>query len=235
MSCEHFETEELVRIERGQAPGAHVAGCTACQARSAKHARLRVELAELDRDAAPPPGWEARVRAAVHPRPAEQRAQTWRAWFVPALSAMAATLLAGTWWWFAPRSNPRLVSPNALTVEVLPPQGAALRSHQAQVGGTLALRAEVDTFRFVELRVYRDDRLLVFRCSGDRAPCRRSGARLEARWQVPRLGEYQPLLLVSQQPIAEPGDERPRALDEDVARASEAGAEVALGGPVSVR
>ncbi len=42
-------------------------------------------------------------------------------------------------------------------------------------------------------------------------------------------------MLVSQQPIAEPGDERARVLDEDVARASEAGAEVALSGPVSVR
>ena len=88
------------------------------------------------------------------------------------------------------------------------------RGQEAQPGDRLILRATADEDRHAELRVYRNDRQLVLRCSQE-PPCIRRGDTLEASLTFDAVGTYQSVLLTADEPLPAPG----QGLDADTAAA----------------
>jgi hypothetical protein len=144
-------------------------------------------------------------------------------WWVPAL--VAAGIVATVALRFGP-----LAPPAGLQVAVEPGPGVR-RGAEAQPGDRLLLEARSGGGAQAELRVYRDDHELVLRCS-TQPPCRRRGDTLRATLTLPAVGTYQPLLLLSDQPLPAP---TAGGLDADAGVALEAGARVELGEAVRVR
>lgn len=232
MTCERFEREGLGALAADHTLDAHIATCADCRQAQTAYRRLTEELHALRVAPGPPAGWEQRVWATVRQRPAPNPERP--RWWWPALLATAATLLISTGIWIA-LIGPRAAGQPQLALTVLPPDGAPRRSDAAQPGSRLALRADVGGYRFAELRLYRNDVDLLLRCADGPEPCQRRGDALEARFVVQTLGEHQPVLIVSERPIPAPRGGGARALDEDAAAATAAGAQVILGAPVSVR
>ena len=91
--CDRFETEALLRLERGEPLDEHFATCPDCREARAVYERLRQEIAEVDGEEEPPPGWEARVRERIEQR---RRRPRW-AWFLAPLGATALAAFATDW------------------------------------------------------------------------------------------------------------------------------------------
>jgi len=223
-SCGRFEAEGLLLLEQGLPLDEHFATCADCLAARASYERLRREVGSLGEGEEPPAGWQARVRERIEER-RESRRRWWTWWLVPAAVAasLALFLLVRT-------PSPQVAV--SLLVEVQ--AGSVVhRGGDAQPGDVLHLTAslgESGEARHAELRVYRNDRELVLRCS-DASPCARRGSELRASIPLDGIGRYQSLLLLSAGVLPPPAAN----LDGDAAAALAAGAEVELGPEVVVR
>jgi len=223
-ACRRFEEEGLLRLEQGLPLGEHFATCADCLAERAFYERLRGDIAAAGEGIEPPPGWEAELWAAVAQRKASRR-RPWSWWLlVPAAAAVLVAVLL-----LRPSAPPpaRL----ALAVEVETGTGTVRRGAEAHPGDRLRLRASIGEAGHAELRVYRNNRALVLRCSTE-PPCRRGQGTLEAELPLPAIGSYQSLLLTSERAL--PG-EAGAGLDPDVAAALETGARATLGTEVEAR
>lgn len=222
-ACRRFEEEGLVRLEQGLPLDDHFETCADCLAERAFYERLRQDIAMAGEGIEPPPGWEAELWAAVEQRKAARR-RLWGWWLlVPAAAAVLIAVLL-----LRPVSPPpdRL----ALAVEVETGTGTVRRGDEAHPGDRLLLRASTGEAPHAELRVYRNERALVLRCSTE-PPCRRRQGVLEAEILLPSIGTYQSLLLTSDRPLPETD----AGLDPDVAAALQAGARATLGTEVEAR
>jgi hypothetical protein len=96
-----------------------------------------------------------------------------------------------------------------------------------QPGDELAFDATTGAARHAEVRVYREDRDLQFRCPPG---CEREGNRLRGRVTLPSVGRYQAYVVVSDNPLPPPEP----TLAADTERLVRTGARIALGPPVQV-
>ena len=227
-ACRRFEEEGLLRLERGLPLEAHFASCPDCLAARAAYEHLGGELAAAGAGLEPPPGWQAEVRAALRAREAARR--PWRVPWI--LLPAAAALLAAVLVTVVARQVPVPVARVALRVEVEAAPGTVLRGTEAHPGDRLHLEAATGGAPHAELRVYRNDRTAVLRCSSE-PPCERRTGTLEATFVLPSIGSYQPLLLTSDRPLPAPA--AGANLDADVGRALAAGARVTLGTEIEAR
>ncbi|MCE9579270.1 MAG: hypothetical protein K8W52_39465 [Deltaproteobacteria bacterium] len=165
--------------------------------------RIERALAEAGADQQPPPGWEARVLAAIDAKPA-RRAPWWL--LVPALAAAAAIVFL-VW----PRAA---TPPQQLAVAITIDRGGPLvRGTSAHVGDTLhATATGGDGHRAVW--IYRDDRELLATCAGDDA----------CTFTIPSRGDYAIVALAAAAPLPAPRG----VLDDDVAAAAKAGAQFTI-------
>jgi hypothetical protein len=224
-ACDRFEEEGLLRLEQGLPLDEHFATCSDCLAARAAYERLRGEIAAAGQEIEPPPGWQAGVWAAIEERRSARRRPRFGWLLLPAAAAaivLAFVLLR------RPEPPPAQL---ALAVEVEAGPGAVRRGAEAHPGDRLRLRASTAGASHAELRVYRNDRALVLRCSTE-PPCRRRGDVLEAAFPLPAAGSYQPLLVTSGRPLPGTGA---GGLDADVAAALGAGARTTLGNEIEVR
>jgi hypothetical protein len=222
-ACRRFEDEGLMRLEQGLPLDDHFATCPDCLAARAAYERLRGEIASAGDGIEPPPGWQAGVWAAIEERrSARRRLRGWWLLLPAAAAVLVAVLL------LRPSEPPpaRL----ALAVEVETGTDTVRRGAEAHPGDRLHLRASTGGAGYAELRVYRNDRALVLRCSTE-PPCRRRQGTLEAAFLLPSTGSYQSLLVTSGRPLPEAG----AGLDADVATALGAGARATLGPETEVR
>ncbi|HET9768095.1 MAG TPA: hypothetical protein VFS60_14670 [Thermoanaerobaculia bacterium] len=224
--CRRFEEEALLRIEQGLPLDEHFTTCPDCLAARAAYDRLRTGIASLDAALEPPARWQARTWQRIEERRARRR--RWVPWTL--VGALAAAVAA-----FALLRTPTDLAAASLRVE-LEAHGAVRRGDEAHPGDRLRLRASTGGADYAELRVYRDDRELVLRCTGDRPPCTRSrgpmgGGSIRGQIELQMVGRYQPLLLVGPRPFPVAG----AGLDADVAAAVASGAEVRMGRAVDVR
>jgi len=222
-ACRRFEDEGLLRLEQGLPLADHFAICADCLAERAFYERLRGDIAAAGEGIEPPAGWQAELWAAVEQRKAARR-RLWGWWLlVPAAAAVLIAVLL-----LRPSAPPpaRL----ALAVEVETGTGTVRRGAEAHPGDRLHLRAATGEAGYAELRVYRNNRALVLRCSSE-PPCRRGQGTLEAELLLPAIGTYQTLLLTSDRPL--PATDA--GLDPDVAAALDAGARATLGIEVEAR
>ncbi len=225
--CGRFEAEALLAIEQGLPLDEHFGTCPDCRQARAAYERLRDGLASLDAELEPPPHWQARTWKWIAARRVRRR--RWVPWTVVGglAAALAALVLLRN-----PNAN---LTAASLRVE-LEARGATRRGDEAHPGDRLRLRASIGGARHAELRVYRDDRELVLRCSAEQPPCAASGGWLrdraiQAPVELDTVGRYQPLLLVGPRPFPGGG----AGLDADVAAAVAGGAEVRMGRAVDVR
>ncbi len=222
-ACSRFEKEGLVRLLQGRPLDDHFATCPDCLAERAFYERLGGDIATAGDGIEPPPGWRAELWAAIEQRKAtRRRLRGW--WFlVPAAAAILVAVLL-----LRPSVTPstRL----ALAVEVETGMDTVRRGAEAHPGDRLRLRASTGKAEHAELRVYRNNRALVLRCSTE-PPCERRRGTLEAAFPLPYIGSYQPLLVTSDRSLPAAG----AGLDADVNTALAAGARATLGAEVEVR
>jgi hypothetical protein len=212
VSCDRFEAEAVLLLERGLPLDEHFSTCPDCLAARRAHERLRAGIAELGAEDEPPAGWQARVWERIEQR--RERRRSWRQWWwvVPAgvAASLAALLLV----------RPPGPQPPSLRAEIQ--AGATVRrGAEAQPGDLLRLQAATGGARHAEIRVYRNDRELVLRCPA-KHPC---ALLLDA------VGRYQPLLLLSRKPLPIPASD----LETDTRAALAAGADIRLAPEIIVR
>jgi hypothetical protein len=217
--CPRFEDEALLLLEQGQPLDEHFSTCPDClEARSA-YDRLRRELSAVGREDEPRADWQARVWEEIDRR--RERRRRWSPWWIApvALAAMAALFLI----WIPGQK------PAGLRIGI--EAGSTVRrGAEAHPGDLLKLTATTGGARHGELRVYRNDTELVLRCSTE-PPCSLRRGELTASIVLDGVGRYQPLLLLSEDPLPDVGSD----LDTDTDAALTAGADVELGPRVVVR
>lgn len=155
--------------------------------------RIESALKRLGAEHEPPPGWEARVLAAVAP---ERRSRPWWMFAAPGVAVAAAAAVA-----VVVMLPPR---PHALALQVDVIEQGKTRggSAEASVGDTVRLTVSGGD-RHHALRVYRDERELVFQCPGG-PTCRSSDEGLTADLKVPMVGTYRIFALSASAPLPEP-------------------------------
>lgn len=190
--------------------------------------QLEDDLRALGEGEEPPFGWQTRVRARIGERQGgrEPKRRGWLPLFAAAGALVAATL---AFLIFSYRVPPAPAA-SFLSAEIV--AGTSLRrGGEARPGDELRLVATLGKASpYAELRVYRDERELVLRCS-DKPPCKRSQKGLSASVRLAAPGRYRSLLLVALRPLPSPAGE-PEA---DTAAALDAGAEVETAADVEVR
>jgi hypothetical protein len=221
-ACSRFEEEGLLLLDEGRALPEHFATCPDCLAARAAHDALRARLAAAATLDQPPAGWQGEVWAAIARRGPRHAWLNW-AWLPAALAAAAVVVVVL-------RPPIAIERPGALTVEVKPGPGAFRGQGEARPGDDLVFRADVDAAVHAELRLYRDDHLLILSCSVE-APCVRRGEVLRARVRLDGAGTYQPLLLLSARPLPPPAG----GVEADAREARQGHARVLLGEPILVR
>lgn len=223
-SCDRFETEGLQRLEQGLPLDHHFATCPDCLAARAVYDRLGAAITRAGETYEPPPFWQSRVRAAIAERRARRHRPWWTWLLVPA--GVMAPLVA-----FVLMRPPEIPRPVALMIEIEPGPDTVRRGEEAHPGDRLVLRADPVLEPNVELRVYRNDEILVLSCSTE-PPCARTGHEIRASVVLEARGTYQTVLFRSGQPIPPPAAAR---LDRDAGAAFAAGARVELGPKIEVR
>lgn len=165
--------------------------------------RLERAIEQLGAGLEPPPGWEARVLAAIEPR---RRSWLVRGWFaIPALAAIALAVVLLPW--------PRREEPLALSAELAP-------SSQVMRGPSGAIRAIARGGKDPRvIWIYRDGHELVAACPGHRA-CQSSGDALSISLDDAPIGHYQVVALSSAAVLPAPTG----SYERDLEVAIEAGA-----------
>jgi hypothetical protein len=172
--------------------------------------RLERAIAQLGADHEPPPGWEAKVLAAVEsPRAAAPERRPWlRRWWpaIPAAVLAAAVLVVVL----------RPVRPEQFALAVTPRPDAsrgAMRGggglDDVSLGGVLDIAVQGGERRAVW--VYRDSRKLVAACPRD-AGCEVIDGALRLAWKVDQIGKYQVVALAGSQALPAPTGDYDRDL-----------------------
>lgn len=190
MTTRKDDAEVIERMERGEAPATDEA------ATREPYQRLMERIADLD-VVEPPPGWVERAverwdRSAVPPSPGSGRLLAWGGIGAAVLALAAAVVIL-------PRCREGARRP-AFSMAVT--HRGAVRAGDAAVGDDLTVRTGLRADREVELRLYRDGRL-VARCPGD-ARCTTAAGALELVYTTDLAGSYQAAEIVGPAPIAAP-------------------------------
>ena len=223
--CQRFEAEALERLEAGLPLDEHFAQCPDCLTRHGQYRRIAEGLRALHGEA-PSPDWEERVLSAIAAITRRKAARRRAA--VAAAVAIVAAAAAGYLLFL--RGQPR-AGPPTLAVVVRSNQARQLPGEGVRPGDILELTANRAGARSAEIRLYRNDAELLFRCPAPAGPpelgqtCFVRTQLLVGTVRVPTVGVYQPLLVTSGRPLPEPTG----SLQGDRARILESGAAVVLG------
>lgn len=219
--CTRFENEGLLQLERGEPLDPHFEECADCRAARTQYERLKHAIGQLDNDLQPSSDWQQRVVRKVEQGNAAQTNKT--RWWTGGV-ALAASALFATWLLNANRT------PNGVLTHELFESDVVYRGTTAKRGDRLRLNGRVEHVRHSELRLYRDDNVLVFAC-GDTPPCRNDGGVTIADVTLSAFGTYQAVLVMSDEAIPLATGQ----LDGDLLAAREAGGQVVVGDAVDVR
>ena len=220
-ACARYEEEGLLAIEAGQDLEPHFDDCPDCRTSRAEYRRLGEAIALSSADDRPRGDWQAHVWSAIRRGEKKHR---WRSLWTLVPIGLAAVLAA------AVLLTPRAARPPELIASVEPGNGPVRRGTEAHPGDRLVLEANTGGLANAELRVYFNDREVVFRCAGE-PPCERRGNRLRAAFELASIGTYQPVFLASDGALPEPG----QGLDADAGAALRSGIVVELPKPIDVR
>ena len=226
-NCRRFESEALLLLEEGRPLPEHFATCADCLRAQAAYQQLRAAL-EKPLASAPRDGWEARVMQAVDAAPPARTRWQESRWLAAgsALAAAAVVVIAL-----------RVREPDEpLGISAQVTAGpAGLRGASAHPGDRLQLEAKIGRARHAELRVWRDGRELVMRCSGTTIgtgfSCLHKPRALAGELRLPSVGTFQATVAIGDDaPLPPPA----ATLAEDSARLLAAGARLLLAEPARV-
>lgn len=215
--CERLVRRALLKVERGEDPGEHVNSCHECQAELAQYERLRTLLQQQNEDSLAQPGWQQGVWRRIDALDAVESGLSvpWGGWVSVGLGAVGLSVAA-----LVVALLP--ADPPVTTLDWSVTSGPVIRrGGAAQRGDTIRFEATVASERFVEFRLYRNEREVVLRCRGE-APCTRAGLRFEAPFTVDAEGTYQAVLVVADSPF----EQTLSGFDVDTASAQKRSAEV---------
>ena len=221
--CNRWSTEGALATERGETLSAHFDTCPECLAARAAHEAVIARLVDTGQGWQPPGDWEARVMARIAREQPARRFGWWYALF-PVLAAAGLAL-------FLLRPGaPSLPGSDSLTLALgVVDTQQVVRGENPKPGDLLSIRVAVGRVAHVAVRIYRDDRTLVYGCGGTN-DCPRTGPDISTQVAMDAPGEYRTIVLGG--PNAVPA--ATGSLDGDVARAREAGLQVVLGDAVRV-
>lgn len=224
--CERWETDGLLALERGEPLDAHFETCPDCLAARRAGEAVIDQLMQASAGWQPPGDWEARVFARIAREQPARRFAWWQVLF-PVLAA------AGLAIWLVRPGTPGAgtetgAAPLGLSLSVVD-AAQVVRGETPKPGDALSLRVATGGAAHVALRVYRDDRTLVFAC-GHADACPRTADAVVTQVKMDAPGEYRTLLIGGAAAVPAPAG----SLDADMARAREAGLTVVPGEVVRV-
>lgn len=224
--CERWETDGLLALERGETLDPHFDTCPDCLAARSAGEAVVARLLQASAGWQPPGDWEARVFARIAREQPARRFAWWQVLF-PVLAAAGLAI-----WLARPATPGGGADPNAaplgLSLSVVD-AAQVVRGENPKPGDALSLRVAVGGAAHVGLRVYRDDRTLVFAC-GHADACPRTGDEVVTRVTMDAPGTYRTLLMGGAAALPAPAG----SLDADMARAREAGLQIVVGEVVRV-
>jgi hypothetical protein len=214
MSCDRFEREFILCLERGLPLPEHAESCVDCIAARKRYAALTEAIGRAGSGLEPPADWQARVWAKVarDERPRRKTAAWLFGGITTAFVAMAIALLL----W---------LRPGALSVNIEVRHGEqTMRGSAVRPGDHLILHARAGRAAHAELRIYRNERELVLqrnlRSTGEEA----------IDYPVSTIGQYRVLLIASEEELTLAGS----SLDEDAGAALKSGARIYTSLPMAV-
>ncbi len=218
--CDRFEREGLLKLEQGESLDRHFDECADCIKSQDAYKKIIKELKTMQQNLKAPSGWQDEVWQTIALRK-QGKQQRWK-WALPSMVAAVAGvfLIFGV---FLPTSSTVSIS---VSIEQ---SDAVTRGVNARPGDELVIDAEIGDASIAEVLVYRNDYELVLRCS-DKPPCSRRGKRIKARLELGGIGNYQPVLVLSESAIPPLTNQ----LDDDARIVLESGAKVELAEQVSV-
>jgi len=218
--CNRYEQEGLLKLEKGENLDAHFSECQDCIEAAKAHQVIKTELKNMQQQWQAPQGWQDRIWEEISLRDQSSK-RKWKK-ILPSMAAAAAAafFILGV---LIPNDSP--VSISATVTQ----NSAVTRSLNAKPGDELSIDAEIGDTPIAELLVYRNDNELVLRCS-DQPPCSRRGRHLRATIELENIGNYQPILVLSESILPE----LTQQLDADASLILESGARVELAEQISV-
>jgi hypothetical protein len=222
-SCDRFEREGLLALEKGLPLDSHFSTCPDCIQARADFDRLKQELSRQTKDE-PDQGWKSRVRAEIADSRERGPRPMW-GWMMTAAAAVLLLFIARPLWmiWDTPEVS-------GLQLTLKRGEGVVRRGGSAQPGDILLIEANKPSTRYFELRLYFNERQQVLRCS-NQPPCVLDGSILTAQFRLDVRGRYQTMLLLSDQPLPLTSD----SLDKDAGSVREAGGQVIIAQEIEVR
>jgi hypothetical protein len=223
--CQRFDEEALERIEAGLPLDEHFSSCPDCLKRQEGYRQIAEGLRTLHREE-PRVGWEDRVLSRISEKTrgrAARRRST--------LATGSAILVAAAAGWIFFLRGERPPSHPTFAAVVRPSQIRQLRGGGVRPGDILELTANRAGVEFAEIRLYRNDSELVFRCPDPGRPPERGqtcfvrSQLLVSTLPLPSVGVFQPMLVTSKRPLPESSGN----FQTDSARLVESGAAVLLG------
>lgn len=221
MRCERFASEGALLVERGQADP-HLATCDDCRAAAAGRARIVGALPLVGRGEGGDPQWQAKVWRRIASERSERGGRRWAranrwAWFTGGLFAAAAAAVV----LYMVRRPPAAIPETVALHDGLPKieyvvSGPALRSTRAQVG-TVGSVLKVTVEPTVEVRLYRENQLLLQCAGAAKRGCRVGGGVRVAEQELTETGDYQ-LIMITGASAPPTG-----SLDKDLAAVVSAG------------
>ncbi len=218
--CDRFEKEGLLKLEQGESLDQHFSECSDCIEKNNAYQTIKTELKNMQQEWKAPQGWQDRVWETIAERAQADRSR-WKWALMPAAAAVAAVFLI---------FGVLLPDSSQVSLNVSVGQSESVtRGLNAKPGDELVIDAEIGRSKIAELLVYRNDNELVLRCS-DQPPCMRTGRRLQATIELPGIGNYQPVLILSESALPQ----LTQQLDVDASLVQESGARIELARQVSV-
>jgi hypothetical protein len=229
--CTRWETEGRLAQERGAADDPHFATCADCRAARATEAALIARMVDAGAGWQPPGDWEARVFARIAREAPARRFSWWYALFPALAAAGLALFLLGPRGPGSSSTSGETGDGLVLAVSVVD-GGQIVRSETPKPGDALRVTVtrRADSAEALAMRIYRDDRTLVFACGSPEPPCPQAGDGVTAEVVMTAPGTYRSLVLVGPAPLPAPAG----TLDADVAAGRAAGAKVTRGDAVRV-
>ncbi|MFN3199679.1 MAG: hypothetical protein ACE366_14835 [Bradymonadia bacterium] len=193
MTEDELVAEIALHLERGEPMPPQIAEDPRTEPLLAELVEVTEALGAHQAEAAPEGNWEAKIWAGIAQEEASARPQRpkWLVWLLgPALAAAAALAVVML------SKDTQTHGPRGLSLEVIA-DAQGVRGDHAKVGDRLRLNVSLGDASRADLRVYRGESELVYRCHRDQRGdnCTISDTAITATVGFPATGEYRALVI----------------------------------------
>lgn len=225
INCTRFENEGLIALEQGLSLDIHFSTCEVCIEEQRKYTELKSMLHSTLKPDSLTLDWQQNVLDQIRAQPATSKVSNRKRWFGSLAAGMAAIGVLSILLLQAPdNERSKILQQQLVTSDKL------YRGDDANVGDELRITSPQSTFKFTQIRVYRNGRPF-FSC-GSEQTCEidKQSNTVKASIKLSAVGEYQTVLIRSNQKL----NVSNKNLDLDVLTARKFEAQVMLAKPVSV-